>query len=236
MGVFHFRQFDIEDRDCGMKICSDSVTFGAWFLPCHSDARSVLDIGAGSGLLSLMAAQCMPGAAIKGIEIDNGAAEASRHNFGTSPWARRLVIENLDFADFHPSESADIILSNPPFFTTGLLAPDSRRATARHESTLTITTLLSFARSHLVKSGHLGLILPAERTDDTIFQAELAGLKLRRLARVVAREGRQPVRALFDFSPTDGTVSEETIIMRGRDGIPTSHYISIVEPFYTKIS
>ena len=90
MGVFHFRQFDIDDRDCGMKICSDSVTFGAWFLPQHTQAHTVLDIGAGSGLLSLMAAQCMPHAEITGIEIDEAAAAAARHNFAASQWARRL--------------------------------------------------------------------------------------------------------------------------------------------------
>ena len=70
MGVFHFKQFDVDDSGCGMKICSDSVLLGAWFLPEYSSAASVLDIGAGSGLLALMAAQVCTGAHVTGIEID----------------------------------------------------------------------------------------------------------------------------------------------------------------------
>lgn len=236
MGVFHFRQFDIDDRDCGMKICSDSVTFGAWFLPRHEEARSLLDIGAGSGLLSLMAAQCMPLAEITGIEIDEAAATAARHNFAASPWAERLQIENSDFSLFCPVSSVDIIISNPPFFTTGLLASDSQRAAARHEATLTTAALFAFARRHLAPDGHLGLILPADRADDTIFEAELAGLKLRRQCSVIPREGKAPVRALFDFSPADGVYSMESLVIRNSDGKPTDRYTSLVQSFYTKIS
>ena len=80
MGVFHFKQFDIDDSGCGMKICSDSVLLGAWFFPRHKRARRVADVGAGSGLLSLMAAQILPGASIVGLEIDSDAARAARAN------------------------------------------------------------------------------------------------------------------------------------------------------------
>ncbi len=236
MGVFHFRQFDIDDRDCGMKICSDSVTFGAWFLPQHTLAYTVLDIGAGSGLLSLMAAQCMPHAEITGIEIDKAAAAAAGHNFATSQWSRRLKIVNTDFSLFAPSSAVDIIISNPPFFTSGLIAPDSRRATARHEASLTSASLFAFARQHLAPDGHLGLILPADRADDIIFEAELAALKLRRFCSVIPREGKAPVRALFDFSPSDGPCASESIVIRDSNGIVTDRYTAIVQPFYTKIS
>ena len=205
MGVFHFRQFDIDDRDCGMKICSDSVTFGAWFLPQHTQAHTVLDIGAGSGLLSLMAAQCMPHAEITGIEIDEAAAAAAEHNFAASQWSRRLKIENTDFSLFTPSSAVDIII-------------------------------FAFARQHLAPDGHLGLILPADRADDIIFEAELAALKLRRFCSVIPREGKAPVRALFDFSPTDGPCASESIVIRDSNGIVTDRYTAIVQPFYTKIS
>ncbi|MDE5631473.1 MAG: methyltransferase, partial [Muribaculaceae bacterium] len=140
MVVFNFRQFDVDDSGCGMKICSDSVLLLELFLPQHTQAHTVLDIGAGSGLLSLMAAQYMSQAEITGIEIDEAAAAAARHNFAASQWARRLKIENTDFSLFTPSSAVDIIISNPPFFTAGLIAPDSRRATARHEAYLTSTS------------------------------------------------------------------------------------------------
>lgn len=236
MGIFRFKQFDIDDRGCGMKICSDSVTFGAWFLPPFGAAKSVLDIGAGSGLLALMAAQCMPSAIITGIEIEECASEAAAHNFKGSPWAERLTVAVTDFSLFELDTQPDIIISNPPFFTSGMLASDVRRAGARHEATLTAASLLSFASRHLHRDGHLGVILPADRVDDTVFKAELAALKLRRLCFVVPRAGKAPVRALFDFSPSDGPITEENIVIRNADGEFTPEYISLVQPFYTKIS
>lgn len=236
MGIFHFKQFDVDDHDCGMKICSDSVTFGAWFLPPYTEANSVLDIGAGSGLLALMAAQCMPQAQITAIEIDASAAEAALRNFEKSPWSAGLTVENTDFNMFTPQEKVDIIISNPPFFTTGMLARDSRRAGARHEVSLTSVSLINFARHNLQPEGHLGIILPADRVDDTVFQAELAALKLRRLCFIVPRIGKAPVRALFDFSPSDGPFVEENIAIRTADGELSPRYISLVQPFYTKIS
>ena len=111
MGVFHFKQFDIDDSGCGMKICSDSVLLGAWFFPRHKRARRVADVGAGSGLLSLMAAQILPGASIVGLEIDSDAARAARANFSASPWAERLAIVEGNFADYSAAEPFDLIIS-----------------------------------------------------------------------------------------------------------------------------
>ena len=100
MGVFHFKHFDIDDHGCGMKICSDSVLLAAWFLPPYRDALTVADIGTGSGVLALLAADIMPKAKIIAIEKDTAAAEAASRNFTASPWADRLTTVNADFVDF----------------------------------------------------------------------------------------------------------------------------------------
>ncbi len=236
MSVFHFRQFDVDDHGCGMKICSDSVTFGAWFLPPHSSAATVVDVGAGSGLLSLMAAQRMLSARITGLESDPSASAAARTNFEKSPWGTRLNIVEGDFADYTPDNKVDIILSNPPFFTTGMLAPDSSRASARHENSLTAAALFAFSKKYLKPDGHLGVILPADRTDNAVFEAELAGLKLRRMCTIVPRTGKPAIRTLFDFSPADGHAIVSTLTVRKADGILSDEYIALVEPFYMKIS
>lgn len=236
MSVFSFKQFDVDDYGCGMKICSDSVTFGAWFLSRYAEARSVLDIGAGSGLLALMAAQCMPEARITAVEIDPGAAAAATRNLRSSRWTARFDVVSDDFNLFTPAAKADIIVSNPPFFTTGLLAPDPQRAAARHGCTLTTRSLFAYARRWLAADGHLGLILPAERLDDAIFEGELEGLKLRRYGHIIPRRGKSPIRALFDFSITDGPIERTDVVMREADGTLTEDYRNLVQPFYIKIS
>lgn len=236
MGVFHFKQFDIDDSGCGMKICSDSVLLGAWFFPRHKCARRVADVGAGSGLLSLMAAQILPGASIAGLEIDSDAARAARANFNASPWADRLAIVEGNFADYSAAEPFDLIISNPPYFASGEKACDQARATARHQASLSYSSLLDYAKAHLAPNGHLGLIAPAEQTDEIIFNAELKGLKLRRMCDICAREGRQAGRTMFDFALADGDTHSETLHIRQSDGTLHPLYTAIVEPFYTKIS
>ena len=236
MGTFHFKQFDIDDHGCGMKICSDSVTFGAWFFPPYSTAKSVIDIGTGSGLLSLIAAQFLPEASIIGLDIDEGAVSAASLNFKMSPWAERLKVEHTDFSKFTPSQAPQLIICNPPFFTNGALASDKVRASARHEDSLTIPRLMHYANSLLTPTGHLGVILPSDRTDDTIFHAELAGMKLRRMCEIIPKNGKAPIRTLFDFSRNDGPSVTETLFIRDKNGCPSNEYINLVDSLYIKIS
>lgn len=235
MGVFHFKHFDIDDHGCGMKICSDSVLLAAWFLPHYRDALTVADIGAGSGVLALLAADIMPRAEIVALEKDPAAAEAASRNFAASPWADRLTSVNVDFADFvaHDNLKFDIVISNPPYFTNGAQANDAARAAARHQDTLSYDTLL--AADILKPGGHIGLVSPAEFEHDIIYRAELSHLKLRRLCRVVTSPGKQPTRLLWDFATDDGQLTDTTLAMRDADGQYTIEYRQIVEPFYMKL-
>lgn len=228
MAVFHFRQFDVDDRECGMKICSDSVLLGGWFFRLYPDARRVLDVGSGSGLLALIAAQFCPDAEITGIEIDPAAAGTSDYNFRRSPWADRLTAFNGCFESF-PATRTDLIVCNPPYFTNGEKAQCNRRATARHQTTLTYSTLAAFAAANLSFNGHLGLVAPAEFEESIIYNCELAGLKLARLYRVLTSPRKAPTRILFDFSRC------ETVPVISEIAIRSDEYIALVGDLYVKI-
>ncbi|MBD5218753.1 MAG: methyltransferase [Bacteroidales bacterium] len=228
MAVFHFLQFDVDDRDCGMKICSDSVLLGGWFFRPYPGAARVLDVGSGSGVLALIAAQFCPQALITGIEIDPAAARTSTYNFDHSPWATRLNTFEGSFENF-PATQADLIVSNPPYFTNGEKAQCNRRATARHQSSLTYASLSAFAARNLTPHGHLGLVAPAEFEDDIIFGAELAGLCLNRLCRVRTSPRKAPTRILLDFSRLDTTPVISELAIRDEN------YIALVGDLYTKI-
>lgn len=238
MARFKFKQFSIDDRDCGQKVCSDSVLFGAWFFEPYSHARRVLDIGTGSGLLAMMAAQMCPQAMIEGVEIDPATAEAARANCNEAgQWAPRLKIHCADINSFHAESKYDTMICNPPFFRSGERSGDDRRAAARHQSSLSTEALLSFAANQLAEDGHIGIMLPAEDADECIFQAELRRLKVARQATIFPREGKPALRVFLDFGTTE-TLQYITrnIIMRSDTGLPTPEYRRMTEPFYTRLS
>ncbi|GAB1050277.1 MAG: hypothetical protein Sw1PiTSA_12030 [Shewanella algae] len=142
--AFSFKAFHIEDYGCGMPVSTDGVLLGAW-APL-TGAKRVLDIGAGSGLLSLMAAQRSE-AEVLAVELDSSAAHASRANFKASPWASRLALYQGSiqaYCDEHAlADSAlfDHILCNPPYFETGPRSDDPKRAIARHTEHLNFDEL-----------------------------------------------------------------------------------------------
>lgn len=232
MGVFHFKEFDVDDRGCGMKICSDSVLLAAWFLPPYRCAATVLDAGTGSGVLAMLAAQICPQAHVIGVEIDPGAYTAACSNFAASPFAGRLAAACADINDFEAAEPHDIIISNPPYFTNGERSADSARSCARHQETLTFGTLMKLP---LAPGGHLGIVTPAGAYDDVICTAEFMRRKLRRLCRVCTAPGKEPSRLLWDFCTDDGDLIQETLHLRDVAGNYSAAYRAIVEPYYQKL-
>jgi len=238
MGVFYFKRFAVDDCGCGMKICSDSVLLAAWFLP-GMDAAQVLDVGAGSGLISLLAADILPQANVTGIEIDPAAAQTARVNFVKSPWGSRLKLVEGSFDDYHPALAPDLIISNPPYFSNGAMSGDSGRAVARHQGALTYEALIEYAAGILSDDGGLGFVSPCDgdchAEAKLIFRAEMAGLKLRRLCRVATSPRRSPTRLLWHFSRRDGACEVCRFDMRCDDGSYTDGYRSLVGPYYQKL-
>ena len=233
MGVFRFKQFEVDDHGCGMKICSDSVLLAAWFLEPYKDARSVLDAGAGSGLLALMAALICGDAEVTAVELDKAAAQAAEVNFDNSPWRYRLRLLCCDYSSYCPAVPHDLIISNPPYFTNGVLSPDMARRAARHQKGLTFESLLA---SPLAAGGHLGMVTPAAAYDDVIFQAAMHRRYPARICKVVTSPGKEATRLLWDFADVECPLREEILELRDSDGLYSEEYRKIVEPYYLKLS
>ena len=136
---FEFKQFKIYHDRCAMKVGTDGVLLGAW--ADVSKSNRILDIGCGSGLISIMAAQRSQ-AYVYGVEIEREAALQAKENAVRSPWASRISIVCEDISNFQDSKGFDTILVNPPFFEEDLLPPDAARASARHTVGLSFATLL----------------------------------------------------------------------------------------------
>lgn len=235
MGVFRFKRFMVDDDGCGMKICSDSVLLAAWLLPRLQHARSLLDAGTGSGVIALLAADIIPRANITAVEIDSDAALAASRNFDASPWPDRLSVVRNDYAAFISAQSQpfDIIISNPPYFASGIHAVDKARAAARHQLSLSYNVLLS--HNKLTPDGILSFVSPADIEHHIIEAAEFARMKLQRLCRVSTVRGKAPSRLLWQFSRTDAAVQYSSLSIRNTDGAYSDEYRRLVEPYYYKL-
>ena len=156
---FTFKQFHIDHSRCAMKVGTDGTLIGAWFsTPCAN--ANILDVGTGTGLIAIMAAQRFSTAQIIGIDIDSDWISQAEENVAASPWSDRIEVVNKPLQEFNSSEGFDAIVSNPPYFVDSLLSPDEKRTTARHTNTLSFSDLSSNVVRLLKPCGTFSLILP----------------------------------------------------------------------------
>ncbi|RZK18841.1 MAG: methyltransferase domain-containing protein, partial [Hymenobacter sp.] len=172
---FQFQQFRINQADCAQKVSTDACILGA--ATDLTAATRVLDLGTGTGLLALMAAQRAPAASIEAIELDPAAAAQAAANVAASPWADRIQVRPLSLAAYAATGPGVFshIICNPPFFRRSLAPPDAARAQARHEGkdSLTFGDIIGFAGQHLEPDGTLTVLLPPPEMQQ--FEQEAAG-------------------------------------------------------------
>lgn len=227
--TFRFKQFALSDSNCGMKTGTDGVTLGAW-ADC-TNARYIIDVGAGSGLIALMMAQRSK-ARITAVEIDPGAAGDAGFNIESSPWSNRINVVSGDICRFVPATPPDLIISNPPFFCEGEMSADCSRAGARHEASLTYRTLIQYASSHLAADGRLALIAPAERCDGIIYNAEMLRLKVRRQCYLFSKPQARPFRVMLEIMRHDGPIDMSSLTIRDSSGKYTPEFKQLTKDFY----
>ncbi|MGK6352318.1 tRNA1(Val) (adenine(37)-N6)-methyltransferase [Parapedobacter sp. DT-150] len=170
MSVFRFKQFDIDQEGCPMKINTDGVLLGA--MAAVTAPQRILDIGTGTGVIALMLAQRFPLAAVDAIEIDAIAAHAASKNVEASPFARRVDTHATALADFTPRQSYELMVSNPPYFLDSLKNHDARKRVARHTDRTFFMQLLACSVQWLTPQGSLQVILPVSLADTVRLLAE----------------------------------------------------------------
>ena len=163
---FHFKQFTVYHDRCAMKVTTNSCVFGAWVAREIQNAaqkiENVLDIGTGTGLLSLLIAQKNE-VEIDAVEIDRNAFEQAEENVSSSPWGSRIQVFNADILQFGFFKKYDCIISNPPFYQNELASAREEKNMAHHSQQLTISAVLDLIKSHLSKEGTFFLLVPAKR-------------------------------------------------------------------------
>lgn len=157
MSIFKLQQFTITQHKNAMKVCTDSLIFGA--LSPVENINHVLDVGTGTGILSLMAMQ-RGAKQITALELMPESATEASKNAATSKWADAINVVEQDFTTYEPNITFDLIISNPPFFEQHLKSDDKLRSNARHTDTLNYQQLLTKSHQLLTKNGTIFLLLP----------------------------------------------------------------------------
>jgi tRNA1Val (adenine37-N6)-methyltransferase len=233
MSYFSFKQFTIYQDKCAFKVGTDGVLLGA----CAdvSNTKAILDIGTGTGLISLMIAQRC-NAQIVAIEPGLDSFEQASQNIKSSKWADRIQVKNIDLQNYNSSGlKFDLIVSNPPYFVDSLKNPDRRKAVSRHNDTLTNRDLLSGASGLLSETGKLQVIMPY--AEGYVFIAEAAeyGLFCNNILKIRPLPTSEIRRLIITFSGQRTQTTESFLtIEHGKRHEFTEEYMNLTKDFYLK--
>jgi len=233
---FQFKEFRIEQDRCAMKIGTDGVLLGAW--TSVQDAYSILDIGAGTGILALMLAQRSDAEQIDALEIDEDAYEQCVDNFENSSWADRLFCYHAaldEFTEEMEDEKYDLIISNPPFYTEDYKSGDTARNMARFADSLPFEELINFASELLSDEGSFAVIIPYSEEKYFLKLSEKVNLFPNRITRVRGTENTPLKRSLLQLSFTEKPFSSNELILEVSRHQYTKDYQKMVAPFYLKL-
>lgn len=231
--MFNFKQFSVVDDKCAMKVGMDSVLLGSW--ANVNGANRVLDIGAGSGILSLMVAQRNSVAQIIGVEISRGAAFNASNNFEASPWRERLSVV-LDDISRYQADRFDCIVSNPPYFDGKLpKTMISERQRARHTIGLSFD-ILAYSASRLMNDdGRFSLVLPVDSYTEFSQVAANYDLFEHRKLYVAPRVNKTPNRVLLEYRKSMvKTPDVAWLSLRASHGSYSRDYELLTQDFYLK--
>ena len=230
---FRFKRFTVWHDRCAQRVGTDGVLLGAWS-PLEASHRHVLDIGAGCGLVSLMAAQRLPEAQVVGVEVDPASAEQARENVLRSPFAGRVTIVGHDIRCFSVDPNRfDHIHCNPPFHTEATLPPDESRSKARNAAALSFESLIRCAVRLLAPDGLFSVIIPSWSAEEFASACFVKGLFLARRCDVQTVVRKPPRRSLLTFSFSKcSSALHEAMVLQDAEGGRSPEYQRLTADFY----
>ncbi len=229
---FHFRQFSLYHHRSTMKTGTDAVLLALW-VPLEGVGKA-LDIGTGSGVISLLLAARSEQVRVDAVDIDAASAEEAKENFERSPFSGRLQAFHANVNDFAVAthKKYDLVISNPPFFINDHKPEKTGRKLARHTDTLSYGQLVAVVAKLLKPSGHFAVVLPYRESRMFVKLAEDAGLFLHRQRLIFPRPCLEPNRINLFFGTRPGLPVTEKFIIRDETGTFTRQYNDVVKNYY----
>jgi tRNA1Val (adenine37-N6)-methyltransferase len=236
MAGFAFKQFCIEQENTAMKVSTDGILLGAWVN--LSGVKSLLDIGAGTGLLSLMCKQRAECLAVTAVEIESGAFQDARLNIQNSRWLSDISLHQSAIQDFKSDVQFDLVISNPPYFNDSLKGPSAARNLARHTDSLSFSALLNEFKRLSHPLSRLAVVLPYKEGLEFIALAQQQDLHLVRKCEVKTTERKAISRLLLEFenAADSGLIEpENTVLSIHENGQYSKGFIALCRDFYLKM-
>ena len=256
---FQCKQFIVHQQHTSMKVCTDACLFGAWVSQktLVQNANSIVDIGTGTGLLSLMLAQVTESSKSKitAIEIESQAATEASSNFNLSKWSDRLVPINDSIQNFTASISKDdlvsnelnknnnkqlfdIVISNPPFYEGDLKSPDAKKNKAAHSTELPWTSLVENVSNLLSNAGSFFVLVPTLRAYTMQKLAETHHLQLVEEVLVYNDAKHLPFRSFLHFRKAKSSIDKDISVLRNKivikntDNTYSAEFIELLKDYY----
>ena len=244
---FRFKQFAVSHHRSSMKVGVDGVLIGCW--TNAQGAELILDVGTGCGLIALILAQRVPAAMIDAIDIDAASIAEANENIASSPWSERINSKICDFAEMsdnagYSSMRYDLIVSNPPYFDSGVKETVTAREKARHQGVLSPSVILRQAKDMLNAGGSVAMVVPTDIAVSLDDEASRLGFRTERMCFVRGHEAAPYKRALLqwrlphtnsndmDINPME--VKEELLTLEHSPGTPTDAYRALCKDFYLR--
>jgi tRNA1Val (adenine37-N6)-methyltransferase len=233
-----FKQFEIRQDKCAMKVGTDGVLIGAWAKV--EAAKTILDIGSGTGLIALMIAQRNPVAQITAIDINKEAYLQARENVGNSKFRDQITLIHSALQEFAEGnhKKFDLIVSNPPYFSNAFKPENLARADARHTDSLSFNDFFSYASVLLKVGGSINVIVPYAIKEEVMQEATKYSFKPERICKVFPNPSKSAKRIMFEFLRNDDDAinpkHEELIIELEERHHYSEQYIRLTKEFYLK--
>ena len=242
MSSFRFKQFEVNHEKSSIKVGVDGVLIGAWAVNCLAEKineiNKVLDVGCGCGLIALILAQGLPNADIDAVDIHKDSISEAFMNFKNSPWGARLRAMQCDIADYAEDDGRyDIVVSNPPFFNSGIKEKSTPREKARHQDTLSPRSLISYSTRLLRTNGSLFFIAPYDQLLEIERELDLNCLKLKKVCYVKGSHASRIKRIMIEAAKIDrGDVLDrpefENLVIRDENGDYSMQYKELTKAYY----
>jgi tRNA1Val (adenine37-N6)-methyltransferase len=232
---FQFKEFKINQDKSSMKVCTDSCLFGA-YVADKIESKSIqpkriLDIGAGTGLLSLMIAQNSD-ALIDAVEIDDNSYQQTKENFHESKWCRGLHAFHTDIKSFTAPYKYDLIISNPPFFENDLKSADKNKNVAKHHDCLTFQELIQSIKNNMESDGTFFVLLPFHRTGYFKKVAADNQFYLKEETLIKQTPKHDYFRAILFFTSKPAAVICKELIIKNEEGKYTNDFNFLLKDYY----
>lgn len=229
---FVFKQFEIKQDKCAMKVGTDAVLLGSWAIT--NNAKKILDIGTGTGILALMLAQ-KSHASITAIDIDIDSYKQAKENVEASNWKNNIEVMNISLQEYCIKNELkfDLIITNPPYFTDAFKAKEISRNTARHTDELPFEILINCVCKLLSADGSFYIILPYPEAQTFIGLARANNLFINKSTRVKTKIEKEPKRLLMKYSFQQITREEDELVIENDERHNyTKEYIELTKDYY----